>query len=102
MDQNHESAFLIVARHVQPLDRNEITEPALQPGLNGKLQRRNQLRIVRREDHLQQAAAEIRPIDPLSGIGEQKLFDHVSDMIGLTRRGRTPHPVEMKGVIDIH
>src|ERR1044072_1409087 len=55
--------FLCNPFQIDHLD--DVAEPALQPGLNGRLQRRPKLETVRRKDHLTQAAAEVWTIDAL-------------------------------------
>ena len=47
-----------------------------------------QLVAVRREDQLQQPAAEVGPVDALAGRGEQHLLDHIADVIVVV--GRRP------------
>ena len=44
-----------------------------------------ELRAVRREDELLQAAAEVGPVDPLARAGEQQLLDQVADVVVVGR-----------------
>ncbi len=60
------------------------------------LQRRRQLRTVRREHELLQAAAELGPVDALAGIREQQLFEHVPDVIIVIRARRAAARVEVE------
>src|SRR5262249_3854039 len=55
-----------------------------------------------RKDQLQQAAAEIGPIDALTGIGEDQLLDHVADVIIVACGGGAPTTVEMEWEINVH
>ena len=74
--------------HARGLDRphvDHVAEPALEAGLDGHLDRGGKLRAVRREDHLQQAAAEVRTVHALAGVGEEELLDHVADVIARRR-----------------
>jgi len=74
----------------------------LQSGLNDELKRSCQFGTVRSEDQLQQAAAEVWPIDAFAGTGQQKLLDHVAYVIVVGRGGRPATLIEMKWIIDIH
>src|SRR4051794_12705793 len=49
------------------LDLDQAAEPLLERTLDQELDRRGQLRAVRREDQLEHPAAERRPVDPLPG-----------------------------------
>jgi hypothetical protein len=61
------------------------------------LQRGGEYRDVGRKYHLQQATAEIGPVDSLARIGEQKLLDHVADVVvAVTYFCRVPEMVEVK------
>ena len=52
-----------------------------------------QLGAVRREDQLQQAAAEVRALHALAGRGEEHLLDQVADvLVGVIRVAVRPRP----------
>ena len=53
--------------------------------------------LFRREDQLQQPAAEVRSIHPLARIGEDQLFDHVADVIALIVVAVLPRPSKWYG-----
>src|SRR5713101_4123509 len=56
------------------LQVDQIAQVTLQRRLGGELQSGRELDAVRREYHLQQAAAEVRPIDAFTRAGEEQLF----------------------------
>ena len=57
----------VLGFHAHRLDDDQIAEPLLQRALHEELRGRRQHVAVGREHELQQAAAEVRPHDPLAG-----------------------------------
>ena len=62
-----------------------IGQPLLQRALHAHLHRGGQRVAVGREHQLQQAAAEVRPVDALAGHREKHLLDHVAHVRGVVR-----------------
>jgi hypothetical protein len=67
--------------------------------VNQKLSRSGEHVAVGHEDQLHQAAAEVRPVDPLARVGEQNLMYHISHVIVNIGRCSATSAIEMKRVI---
>ena len=75
----------------------QVAEPLLERALDEELGRRRELVAVRREDELQQAAAERRAVDPLAGRREQHLLDQVADVVVASVAAVRPRPSTWNG-----
>src|SRR5262249_3442535 len=76
---------------------DQVAEPLLQRALDEELGRAHQLVAQRREDELEQAAAEARPVHALAGRREEHLLDEVSDVLGLGGRCGASAGVDPEG-----
>jgi hypothetical protein len=92
----------VFALHVQVQQLNYIPQPALQSSLDRELQGGSQLWAVRGKNHLEQAAAKVWAVDSLTGIGEEKLLDHVPDVFVVIRARGPTAAIEPVRKIDIH
>jgi hypothetical protein len=79
-----------------------VSQPSLKCALDQKLGSCGQLIAGRGEDKLEEAAAEIRPIDPFPGCSEKYLLDQVPDVIFIIRYGGASSVVKSVWEIDIH
>ena len=87
LDIDGEGAFVVL--DIDAFDNDAIAQPLLQGAVHRHLDGCRQRVTVWREDKLQQTAAEIGPIDPFAGYGEQHLFDHVAQVGVVVRLAAT-------------
>jgi len=87
-------------RRRSPLDA--VAQPLLERALDGELDGGRQHVAVGREDLLQEAAAEGRPVDPLARRGEQHLLDQVAHVLFGVGLRRPPPAVDVVGEVDLH
>src|SRR5581483_6563230 len=93
---------LVLAVHFDRLDLDEVPQPLLQRAGHERLRRRVDRLVRGGERHAQQAAAEVRPVDPFARRCEQHLLDHVAD-VAVGRRVRlAAAPGHVEGEGELH
>jgi len=91
-----------MAVDVHVLYQDQVAQPLLKSSLNQELSSCGEFVAVGSKDELQETAAKVRSVHPLTGPGKKELLYEVPDMVIIVCRGSSPASIEMKRVIGIH